>query len=84
MRLRLRKARVITQRGELYVDRTVIGISYGEGRPPKILKETIHGTYKCVGTLSDEAIQDGAVPPRHSKVYVDPASWVYHYLKRIS
>ena len=82
--IRLRKVRVITPRGDIYVDRTVIGLCYREGRAPKILKETIHGTYKCVGALSDEAIQDGAVPPRHSKVYVDPASWMYYYLRRVS
>lgn len=60
---------------------TVVGV-YGGGKPPKILKRTIHYYLVEVGHLTQEAVEDGAEVPVHDAIVYDSSDFSIHYLKK--
>jgi len=83
MKRQRRPVRLIVREGNVYVDKTVI-IVCGGAKKTERLKEIVHGTYVCVADLTEESIEDGVIPPYHTKVYIEPADFSRRYLKRIS
>ena len=83
MKRQRRAVRVITCPVDgIYTDKTVVAV-VGGGRPLVKLREVVHGRYKLVERMSPEGLQDGLVPPRHDKVFIDPSDFTFHYLERI-
>ena len=76
-----RTARVISRRGEHWVDRTVIAICGGD-QPFKQLKEVIHGRYFEVAHLTQEQLDAGVQPPRYDVLTYDSFDFSSHFLRK--